>query len=75
MDFNLEALLWYILATDCSFAFTVSWFLKDWYDSSVPSIAKHFPATKGWSIVYLSPYPVVRFCTYAGRRPALVKSP
>jgi hypothetical protein len=53
MELNIEALLWYILATDCSFAFTVSWFLKDWYDSSVPSIAKHFPATKGWSIVYL----------------------
>ena len=28
MEFNLEALLWYALAADCSFAFTVTWFLK-----------------------------------------------
>ena len=53
MEFNLEALLWYALAADCSFALTVSWFLKDWYDSAVPSIAKHFPATKALSFVYL----------------------
>ena len=53
MEFNLEAILWYALAIDCSFAVTVSWFLKDWYDSAVPSIAKHFPATKAWSIAYL----------------------
>jgi len=53
MEFNLEAILWYALAADCSFAFTVTWFLKDWYDSAVPGIAKHFPATKAWSIVYL----------------------
>jgi hypothetical protein len=53
MEFNLEAVLWYALAIDCSFAVTVSWFLKDWYDSAVTSIEKHFPATKAWSIVYL----------------------
>ena len=75
MEFNLEAMLWYALAADCSFAFTVSWFLKDWYDSAVPEYCQAFSGHQGLEYRLPRPYPVVRFCTDAGRRFALVKPP
>ena len=53
MDFNFQAALWYLLAADCAFAITVSWFCQDWYRQSFPAVFKHFPATKAWCSVYL----------------------
>ena len=53
MDFNFQALFWYILAADCAFANSVAWFAQDWYREVCPSIFKHFPATKAWCGVYL----------------------
>ena len=53
MDFNFQALFWYILAADCAFANTVAWFYQDWYREACPSIFKHFPATKAWCGMYL----------------------
>ena len=53
MDFNFQALFWYILAADCAFANSVAWFAQDWYREECPSIFKHFPATKAWCSVYL----------------------
>lgn len=53
MDFNFQALFWYILAADCAFANTVAWFYQDWYRETCPSIFKHFPPTKAWCGVYL----------------------
>lgn len=53
MDFNFEAVLWYILVADCAFANAVAWFYPGWYERSFPGISKFFPATRPWCVVYL----------------------
>lgn len=53
MNFNLEAILWYLVALDCIVANLTAWFFKDCYEKNLGSISKHFPATKGWCLVYL----------------------
>jgi len=52
MDFNFEALLWYVLVVDCAFANFVAWFNADWYDEKYPRIAYFFPANKSWCLLY-----------------------
>ena len=30
-----------------------AWFFKDWYEKNLGNIPRHFPASKGWCLVYL----------------------
>ena len=53
MELNFEAVLWYLLVADCAFANVVAWFYPGWYKRSYPSVAKLFPATRPWCLVYL----------------------
>ncbi|MEM3074361.1 MAG: hypothetical protein QW727_00230 [Candidatus Pacearchaeota archaeon] len=50
---NLEEIIFYILLVDAIGANIIAWFFQKWYKKNVKSLAKYFPATKGWTAWYL----------------------
>lgn len=53
MAWNIEAILWYIILIDSLGANIMTWFFPKWYKKTYKKTSKLFPASKGWSAVYL----------------------
>ena len=53
MEFNLEAIIWYLMLLDAIGAVLVTLFFADWYREKFETLHKHFPLTRAWCLVYL----------------------
>ncbi len=49
----IEALIWYLFLIDSTGANIVVWFFPKWYKKKAGWFYKHFPASKGWALLYL----------------------
>ena len=55
MVINLEAIVWYLFLADSLGANIIAWCCAGWYKKKMPKgFVKHFPATKGWCLLYLA---------------------
>lgn len=50
---GIEAIVFYLFLIDAVFANIVAFFFSGWYKKNYKGFWKHFPTTKGWTIVYL----------------------
>ena len=54
MTFTIEAIIYYLVLIDSIGANITVWFFSKWYKKNIDKgIAKHFPASKGWALMYL----------------------
>ncbi len=53
MTWNIEAILWYIILIDSLGANLMTWFFSKWYKKKYKKTSNIFPASKGWSALYL----------------------
>ena len=50
---NIEAIIWYLFLLDSIGANVLSWCCANWYKKNYKGFYKHFPTSKGWSLIYL----------------------
>ncbi len=51
---TLEAIIYYLVLLDSVIANLVIWFFPKWYKKNThKGFAKHFPASRGWALMYL----------------------
>ncbi len=54
MAIGIEGIIWYLFLIDSIGAVITSFCCAKWYKKNMhKGIVKHFPATKGWCLVYL----------------------
>ena len=54
MVISIEAIIYYAFLIDSIGANITAWFFAKWYKKNMnKGVVKHFPATKGWTLVYL----------------------
>ena len=53
MVLNIEAIIYYAVLLDSIGANIMISFFPNWYKKNYKGIYKHFPATKGWALMYL----------------------
>ena len=53
MALSIEAILWYVVLIDSLGANIMTWFFPKWYKKTYKRTYKIFPASKGWSALYL----------------------
>jgi hypothetical protein len=50
---SLEAIIFYLFLLDSIFANIMVWFGARWYNRNLGLFTRYFPASKGWSTLYL----------------------
>ena len=53
MNYGLEEILWLLVLFDSIISNIIIWFFPKWYNKKFKGMTKYFPATKGWSLLYL----------------------
>lgn len=53
MAFNIEAFIWYLFLIDSVGANIMSFLYPNWLKKHYKGFWKHFPVTKGWTLLYL----------------------
>ena len=53
MVLSIEAIIWYLVLIDSVGANIMTWCCAKWYKKNYKGFYKHFPATKGWALMYL----------------------
>lgn len=50
---SIESIIFYLILLDSILVNVVAWFFSKWYKKNAGVWGKHFPATKGWALLYL----------------------
>jgi len=53
MALGIEGIIWYLFLIDSLFAVIFSFCCSKWFKKNYKGFYKHFPVTKGWSLLYL----------------------
>jgi len=54
MNISIEIVAFFILLVDAIGANIVAWSGKNWYKEHFRLLSRYFPATKGWTALYLA---------------------
>ena len=51
---TIELMIWYFLLVDSLFCNLMVWFFPNWYSKKFKRLAKLFPPSKCWAVLYLA---------------------